>query len=323
MPAIRIIANPAAGGNSAYKSIPLINELIQKYELDAEVIQTTQRGHAIQLARQAVEDGCSIVVAAGGDGTLNEVINGLIQARGDEYRTDQSAATADFPALGVIAIGRGNDFAQGVGVPEELEACIQTLANGKRRPIDIGFVKGGRVPEGRFFGNCVGIGFDAMVTIQVMRMPRLGGFISFFLAVLKTIFVFYKGPKVQLDYNGRQESLGTLMVSIMNGQRLGGGFWLAPNSRPDDFVFDVCIVNQVNRRGILRLLPMFLKGTQGKDPAVRSVQTTHMTVTALEGSLPAHMDGEIISVEDKQLEIQLLPHQIDVIVPNEPNQQPT
>ncbi len=317
MSAIQIIANPAAGGGNARKLIPQLKELISQYNLDADLSITTHRGHAIQLARQAVKDGCKVVAAAGGDGTANEVINGLLQARGESWNPYQSAATENYPALGVISIGRGNDFAHGVGAPLELETAVKTLLNGKRRAIDLGLVKGGVIPQGRYFGNCVGMGFDAMATIQVMRMPRLGGFLSFFLAVLKTILIYYKGPKVQLDFNNQQLNLEALMVSVMNGQRLGGGFWLAPFGRPDDYVFDVCIAKQVGRLEILRLLPMFMKGTQGRHPAIGNVQTTEIKITALSGGLPAHMDGEIISENDQYLEIQLLPHQLDVIIPAE------
>lgn len=317
MPAILIIANPAAGGGSARKLIRKFSELVERYQLDAEIVTTTHRGHAIQLARQAVQDGYQVVAAAGGDGTVNEVINGLLQAREADWNPHQSAATENYPALGVISIGRGNDFAHGVGVPYELEQAFQTLANGKRRAIDLGQVKGGNVPDGRYFGNCVGVGFDAMTTIQVMRMPRLGGFLSFFLAVLKTIFIFYKGPVVKLEFNGQEFELPVLMVSIMNGQRLGGGFWLAPNSRPDDYVFDLCIAKQVSRMEILKIIPLFLKGTQAKHPAIGTGQTTHIQITAIQGGLPAQTDGEIISETDKSLEIQLLPHQIDVVIPAE------
>jgi diacylglycerol kinase (ATP) len=317
LPAIQIIANPTAGGGSARKVIPQLTKLVQKYQLDAVIHITTESGHAIDLARQAAEQGCSLIVAAGGDGTVNEVVNGLLLARSVDWNPNQSANTSAYPALGVISIGRGNDFAQGAGVPADLEEAVRTLAEGKRRVIDIGLVKGGIVPSGRYFCNCVGIGFDAMTTIQVKRMPRLGGFLSFFLAVLKTFLVYYKGPKVQLDFNGQQITLDALLVSIMNGQRLGGGFWLAPQGLPDDYVFDVCIAQQVGRLEIMRLLPMFLKGTQEKHPAIHNVQTTQIRIKALQGVLPAHMDGEIISETDRLLEIQLLPHQLDVIIPVE------
>ncbi len=321
MPAIQIIANPAAGGGSASKAIPRLTQLVSQANLDAAITITKKRGHAIDLAQQAVKDGCEIVVAAGGDGTVNEVINGLMLARPplppchpSELSQLPPVEPGRYPALGVLPIGRGNDFAQGVGAPETLEAAVQALVERKLRSFDVGKVYGGILPpEGRYFGNCVGVGFDAMTTIQVMRMPRLGGFLSFLLGVLKTILVFYKGPTVRLDFNEKQITLPTLMVAAMTGQRLGGGFWLAPNAKPDDGLFDLCMVNQVSRLEILRLIPMFTKGTQGKHPAVSSAQTNHLVITALQGGLPAHMDGEIICEEGQRLEMGLLPRQLEVV----------
>ena len=306
MPKIRIIANPAAGGGSARKKIPLIQRLLAETSLDAELILTERRGHGIELAREAAVNGRSIVVAAGGDGTLNEVINGLRMAR---------ELSGQSPALGVLCIGRGNDFAGSVGIPSDLEAGFQVLANDKRRTVDIGRVYGGFFPEGRYFGNCVGVGFDAMTTIQVSRMPRMGGFLSFMIAVLKTIFLYYKGPTVTIEYDDKTMTLPTLLVSVMNGRRLGGGFWLAPTAEPDDGLFDLCIAHQVSRMEILRLIPHFLKGTQGTQPAIKTGQARHVVITAQSGSLPAQTDGEILCVEGKRLEIELLAKQLDVISP--------
>jgi len=321
MASIHIIANPVAGGGSAHKHFPRLAQLVSQANLDAVIHTTSERGHATRLAEQAVKDGCEVVVAAGGDGTVNEVINGLMRSRAplpDCSPADLAqlppVEIGQYPALGVLAIGRGNDFAQGAGAPETLEAGVQALVERKTRLVDIGKVYGGDLPaEGRYFGNCVGIGFDAMTTIQVMRMPRLGGFLSFLLGVLKTILIYYKGPTVQLDYNGQQSSLPTLLVAAMTGQRLGGGFWLAPNAKPDDGLFDLCIANQVSQLEILRLIPMFTKGTQEQHPAVRSARTNHLVITALQGGLPAHMDGEIICEDGKRLEMGLLPKQMEVI----------
>jgi YegS/Rv2252/BmrU family lipid kinase len=306
MPTITIIANPAAGGGSARKKIPLLQRLVAERGLDAELLVTERRGHGIDLARQAALNGSEIVVSAGGDGTLNEVINGLMLARLDSDLR---------PALGVLCIGRGNDFAGSVGLPEDLEGGFQNLAQGKRRAVDIGRVYGGLFPEGRYFGNCVGVGFDAMTTIQVSRMPRMGGFLSFLIAVLKTIFLFYKGPTVAIDYDGQTMTLPTLLVSIMNGRRLGGGFWLAPTAKPDDGMFDLCIAHQVSRMEILRIIPLFMKGAQGSHPAIRTGQAKHIVITALQGGLPAQTDGEILCIDGQRLEVELLPKELEVIFP--------
>ena len=300
----KIIANPAAGGGSGRRAIPDIEHLFKDNLLDYELVRTERKGHAIKLAKEAVLAGFDVVVAAGGDGTVNEVINGILQA--DE---DGSWKTA----LGVLCIGRGNDFAHGVNIPYDLENAFGVLKEDKRRSIDIGRVVGGMFPEGRYFGNCVGVGFDAITTIEVSKLPRLGGFFSFLIAVLKTIFLFYRGPLVKVEYDEQTLTQRTLLVSVMNGRRLGGGFWMAPEAVSDDGYFDLCIAQEVRRRRILTLIPHFLKGTQATQPEITTGRGSRITITALEGNLPAQSDGEIINIDGQSLEIELLPSRLEVV----------
>jgi diacylglycerol kinase (ATP) len=311
---IYIIANPAAGGGSAAKRIPEIHNLIKETSLDAELVLTEHRGHAIELARNAILSGYEVIVAAGGDGTVNEVINGMLTI--SPSGTIRQAKDRKNASLGVLCIGRGNDFAGSIGIPPDLPEGFRVLKLGKRRLVDVGRVFGGLYPEGRFFGNCVGVGFDAVTTIQVSRMPRLGGFLSFFIAVLKTIFLYYKGPTVKLQYDDTEITLATLLVSIMNGRRLGGGFWLAPNALPDDGLFDLCIAEQMTRIEIFRIIPHFLKGTQGTQPKIHTGQAKHIIIQAVQGSLPAQTDGEILCVDGDRLEVAMLPGELEVVVPS-------
>jgi len=248
--------------------------------------------------------GWDVIVAAGGDGTANEVINGLMEAK----QAGQHSA-----ALGVLCIGRGNDFAHGVGVPYDLEYACRMLVEDHRRMIDVGRVAGGRYPQGRYFGNCVGVGFDAIGTIEVAKLPRLGGFLSYFIAVLKTIFLYYKAPLTTVEYDGQTLTQPSLMVSIMNGQRLGGGFVMAPDAEPDDGLFDLCIAHEVSRARMFSLIPHFLRGTQATQEPIKTGQAAHISITAVEGSLPAQTDGEILCTDGRHLEIELLARQIEVV----------
>jgi YegS/Rv2252/BmrU family lipid kinase len=304
---LKIIANPAAGGGSGAKSIPRIEQILTAHGLAYDLVSTGARGDAIELARQATIDGYAVVVAAGGDGTANEVINGLLKARGE--RSDLR------PALGVLGIGRGCDFAHTIGVPHELEAACQVLAQGNRRSIDLGRVRGELYPDGRYFGNCVGVGFDAIATIEVSKLPRLGGFLSFFIAVLKTIFLYYRAPLTRIEFDDQTITQPSLMISILNGRRLGGGFWMAPEARPDDNLFDLCIAREMSRLQMIRMIGHFLRGTQASQEPISTGRGARITITAVEGSLPAQTDGEIICVDGERLEIELLPHAIEVIAP--------
>ena len=141
--------------------------------------------------------------------------------------------------------------------------------------------------------------------------------LSFLLAILKTIFLFYKGPTVRLDYDDQTLTTSTLMLLTMNGKRMGTGFKMAPDAKPDDGLFDLVIVRQVSRLRIFSLIPHFMKGTQGSQPEVRTLRAARVAITAVEGALPAQSDGEIICVDGSRLDIEMLPHQVEVVCPNE------
>jgi diacylglycerol kinase family enzyme len=214
----------------------------------------------------------------------------------------------------VLCVGRGNDFACGAGAPIDLELGCWALAQAHRRTIDVGRVIGGRYPEGRYFGNGIGIGFDAVVGFEAVKMTRLQGFPSYLVAVLKTVFLYYKAPLVTIEYDGQTITQPLLMISVMNGQRMGGGFYMAPQGKPDDELFDLCIARQVSRARIFSLIPHFLKGTQATQEPIRMERARRVVVTAVEGTLPAHADGETLCTEGQQLEMEILSRQIDVIV---------
>ena len=299
-----VIANPAAHAGAAARAIPDVELLLVQHGLHCDLVVTTRPDQAADVAWQAAIDGYDVVVAAGGDGTANEVLNGLMTAK---------LAGKGAPAMGILGIGRGNDFGHGVGIPSGLAEACSVLANDYQRLIDVGRVVGGRFPEGRYFGNCVGVGFDAIGTIEANKLPRMGGFLTYFVAVLKTIFLYYQAPLVRIEYDGQTITQPSLMVSIMNGQRLGGGFLMAPDGQPDDGLFDLCIAGEVSRARMFALIPHFLRGTQATQEAISTARASRVSITALEGALPAQMDGEILCVDGDHLDIEMLPRQISVV----------
>ena len=298
----RLIVNPAAGGGTAEQSIPDIERRLRDMNLEFDLVKTERPWHAAELAQAAAAE-VDVVVAVGGDGTANEVLNGLMLAK----------KAGHIATMAVLCVGRGNDFAFGMGIPADLAAGCKALGDDHRRMIDVGHVVGGDFPEGRYFGNGVGIGFDAVVGFVAAKQKRLKGFISYFVAAIKTIFLYFKAPLVRLEFDGQPMNIHALMVSVMNGTRMGGGFMMAPNGKPDDCVFDLCIARQVSRPRIFGLMLKFMKGTQFAHSAISGGQTTHITVTAMEGSLPAHADGETLCLEGTKLEIEIVPHTLEIV----------
>ena len=164
--------------------------------------------------------------------------------------------------------------------------------------VDIGRVVGGLFPNGRYFGNGVGIGFDAVVGFEAAKLP-LTGLPAYLVAALKTIFSFARAPVLEVEYEDGDRKPWTLtqpflMVSIMNGQRLGGGFMMAPKGQNDDGMLDLCLASQVSRPAMVTLISRFMQGTQASHPAIQTGRAERVYVRAISGAIPAHADGETL-----------------------------
>jgi diacylglycerol kinase (ATP) len=298
-----LIVNPISGRGNGLISIPLIKSYLDRGQLEYNIVITEYPGHAIQLAKEAAKNSQN-VIAVGGDGTSNEVINGLMQTKLETGKTAR---------MGVIPVGRGNDFAYSMGIPIPLEESCACLLSAYSHLIDIGIAYGDNFPNGRYFGNGVGVGFDAVVGFESLKMKLLKGFASYVVAALKTIFVFYHAPLLEVKTENETFQMTALMVSIMNGIRMGGGFFMAPQGNPTDNQFDLCCVKHVSKLATFPLMLKFMKGTQASDPAVRFIQGSKIAITAIQGSIPAHADGETVCENGKQVRVELLPHQLELI----------
>ncbi len=298
------IINPIAGQGAGQFARPEIDKLAQDNHLDYEIVMTERLGHAIELARQAAMEGVRVVAAVGGDGTSNEVLNGLMQARTQGFTST---------SMGIISVGRGNDFAFGFGIPAGLQPGFQAIQAGKYNLVDVGRVSGGDFPQGRYFGNGVGIGFDAVVGFEALKLTHLHGFLNYLVAALRTILLYFNAPLVQIDYDNQQLTQPSLMVSVMNGRRMGGGFMMAPEARQDDGLLDMCIAGQLSRLGILAMIPRFMNGTQASQPRITTGRAAKIHVVALNGSLPAHADGETICTAGKELTMEIVPQAVNII----------
>jgi diacylglycerol kinase (ATP) len=302
MPGILLIVNPTSGRGYAGRSLTMIEQEMKKYNLDYKLALTERPWHAADIAEQAARDGFDIVVVASGDGTANEVLNGLMRAKNAGF---------DKTAMGQIAVGTGNAF--GMNIPGGVEIGCKILAENYRRRMDVGIVKGGDYPEGRYFGNGVGIGFDAATGFVAAKIRWIRGLLLYLIAAIETIFIYYKAPTVKLQYEGKELVQPSLMISIMNGRRMGGGFFFAPNGDPGDGIFDMCIAQSAGRLRIFGLIPYFMKGTQASQKEVAMDQCRKVIATAISGSLPVHCDGETVCHDGKELSIELLPAQIEFV----------
>lgn len=302
-----VIYNCTAAQGRAGERLPEVEELLRSRGVDYVLETTGYRGHAIELARDAAINGSYAgVVAAGGDGTSNEVLNGLMAARN---------AGSIPPPLTVLAIGRGNDFAYGAGIPDDLEECVETLVSGRAVPIDIGYLEGGLFPEGRYFGNGIGIGFDTIVGFEAAKMKRVKGFGAYLLGAVKTLIFYYRSPMLRMVIDGREEHRRCMQVSIMNGRRMGGAFFMTPRAETDDGAFDLCIAGTPTRRQMLVLIVKYMKGAQEGHSQITMGRATELRISSEEGPLAIHTDGETVSETHTDLTVRCVHHALEVLRP--------
>lgn len=299
-----VILNPVAAKGAAGARREELETLLNAHGLVYDLVQTEYVWHAAELAREAGKKGYEVVVACGGDGTMNEVINGLMIAS-DNGET--------IPSMGALALGRGNDFAHGADIPSELAAGVVTLVEGKKRALDVGLIRGGLYPEGRYFGNGVGIGFDTIVGLHAAKMKIIKGFMTYVAGAIKTFVLYPIAPLVRFGHDSILIEQESHQISIMNGDRMGGTFFMAPYAQNYDGLFDFCIATRLRRRDMAASIVRYTKGTQGELPFFKMGRAEHFSVEALKGGLYIHADGETICENGIKVEIECLPGRIQMI----------
>lgn len=296
-----LIVNPAAGRGAGARLSQPIAERLHDHGLEFDLVTTTGAHDATRLAREAVAEGRETVVAVGGDGTFNEVLNGLLQTEDELLDT----------ALGLLPIGTGNDFAFGAGLPLDLWEACEVVARGHSRSLDLGLFRADN-EEPRFFGNGIGIGFDAMANIESRKIKRLRGTLLYLVAVIRTLAFYYDAPRTTLCVDGEERVQPSLMVSVMNGRRMGGGFYMTPTSEMDDGLLDLCVAGKVSRPKMVSFVPRFMRGTHTTDPDITMGQGRKVTIVS-ESPWAAQLDGEIYGVGASRYEVELLPQRMRLI----------
>jgi len=301
---IWIIFNPTAGKGKAAKLLPKIEMIFVRSERDFQIILTKSAGHAIEIVRDLQINDEDIIVAAGGDGTCNEVIHALLT------RKNSSSVP---PLFGIIPIGRGNDFAFTPKIPQDIEKACKIILDGKFCSLDAGFVKGEFFPDGRYFINGIGIGFDTKVGFEAAKMKIKSGF-SYMIGALIMLIRFEKSPVVQIKFDDNEVTLSAVLISIVNGRRMGGSFYMGPNAVLDDGFLDLCYVHHQEKRGkLINIFSHYTKGTQSECEGVNMTRAKKFHLKAVEGGMAAHCDGETICYEGKELEINCLPGALRLI----------
>lgn len=299
---VKIILNPMADMRHAWRAANDLRPQINEYG-GVEWSGTVYPTHATLLARQAAESGYDMVIAMGGDGTVHEVVNGLMQVPQDRR-----------PILGVVPVGSGNDFAHAMGIPMEADRALAHALNGEASAIDIGLMTDERGRK-EYFDNTLGIGFDAVVTIRSHRLPVVRGFLMYLMAVIQTIVLNFDPILMQMEIDGQPREQRNLLLAICNGPREGGGFLLAPDATTDDGLLHYAMIRKVSRLMMFRLIPEVMRGTHARFEQVTIGTCKRMSVTA-DRPMFIHADGEIYTSFDsnlKKVAFEILPGALKVV----------
>ena len=269
-----IIINPAAGRGAARRAEAPVCRAFRAQGWAVDVARTEGPGHGQELAAQAVSQGARHVVAVGGDGTVHDVANGLLQSDGDA-------------ALGVVPIGSGNDFAKMLGVYRHDPArAVARLVTAQSRRFDAGRVLN------EWFVNSVGFGFGPAVVRTRNAMPNLRGFLSYMVPILKTFFKF-EPPLFDVAAPGFRERGYMMMVEVCNGTTSGGSYRFAPDADPADGKMDVCLIRRVSLPRFLLAIPRVMRGTHLGMREVVLIKTAKVVIRSPEQPLVVHVDGEL------------------------------
>lgn len=301
---VKLILNPMADMGRAWKTANDLRPIAQEFKGDLTWSGTVYPTHAIELARQAAEEGYDMVIAMGGDGTAHEVMNGLMQVPAEKR-----------PVMGVVPIGSGNDFAFSIGINQKAGHALAHALNAENiQPVDIGLMTD---EHGRkeYFDNTLGIGFDAVVTIRSHKLPVVKGFLMYLTAVIQTIVLNHNPAKIHVEADTGDWDGELLMLTLCNGPREGGGFMLSPDSKNNDGLMESVAVTKVSRAMMFRLVPEFMSGTHMRFKQIRMGGFKKMSITS-DLPLYIHADGEIFTSFGSNLKkasFEILPQALKVV----------
>jgi len=291
-----LIVNPEARHGETARLLPVIETLLAN--LPHDTVLTEKVGHATEIAASRGSDYAT-VVAAGGDGTMHEVLNGIMRIPAEAR-----------PRLGCLPTGSGNDTRRTLGVPTDLTEAALVLATGETRRFDVGLC------NGIFFNNSFAAGLDAKVTAKAVEFKvtkQRSGLWLYLTALLHVLFHDLASFLVSVDFDGEgARTYDTLIVAVTQGPTYGGGFFITPEARPDDGLFDVCMIDPLSLPQALVRLPFVVFG---KHTGMKVVHMSRHTSVVIECDrpVPAQIDGEVLL--ESRYEITMLPQAIECIVP--------
>jgi diacylglycerol kinase (ATP) len=271
------VVNPASGNGAAGKVWPKTRALAAGRGLDGDALLTEAPGHAVELARRAAEDGARLVVAVGGDGTINEIVNGLLESENSGVE------------LAVLPQGTGDDFARTFGIPTNPELAAAAAAGGVARSVDVG--RASFVGGERYFANFAGAGISGAIARRGARTSRRLGAKAAYMWATATVFVRWSSVPMRIELDGETREGAMYEVVVSNGKYAAGGMKIAPDALPDDGQFDAVLIGDISKADFVTTFPKIYRGRHTTHPKVEVIRATKIAVDASE-PLPVVLDGE-------------------------------
>ncbi len=301
----KVILNPYAGRWLAKSQRGVVENELRAAGIEYDITSTEGAGHGTQLAREAVEQGYSPVIAAGGDGTISEIVNGMLQASGDHVP----------PPLGIIPLGTANDLVINLGLPVDIAQSIQVISTGGQRKIDIGEVSYGEPSQKRYFDNNSAIGLEPTVTLIQQRMTNLRGILRY---VIASVMGIMRNPswQIQLEWDAGRYDGPVTLITVGNCP-LTGGLYMAPHANPYDGKLTFVYGYMSSRMQMLMLLPKTMQPGPGnyiEHPNIHEIHAEWLRIR-LDSPTPLHADGEIQTEEATEVSYTIYPARLPVLLP--------
>lgn len=298
-----VVINPNASKGKGEVKAKRISEYFKEAGWNCTVAYTQGEGHAEKLAKSGAENGFKTIIAAGGDGTVNEVVNGIMR----------SNKNVD---MGIIPVGRGNDFAWIAGIPTDWKKASDIIIKGTPIKTDVGYAKGTDVDK--YFLNGMGFGFEPMVNFRAQEYKHLNGMASYVAAFISILMNSPKGYEVSMSLDGGEtRNFKTQQISMNNGRRMGSSFLMTPRAEIDDGLLDFMFTNRLYKGfGLIGLVLKFFKGAMVSDKENFSYgNAKHVVIDVFGQGAVSHVDGEEFERAGNHFEIDILPSAVSLYRP--------
>jgi YegS/Rv2252/BmrU family lipid kinase len=299
-----VLVNPNAGNRKGQKDWNRISELFAREGVGIVTVFSERKGHAIELTRQAVTDGFRKIIVVGGDGTLNEAVNGIF--------AQDICATSEI-TIGLIPVGTGNDWGKMFAIPLVYEGAVKVIKEAKTLIHDVGLVSYhvGNELHKRYFLNIAGLGFEALVVRKTNIQKEKGrSSKAIYLFNLLSSLVSYRKTMAQITIDGKTSSARVFSINVGNGRYCGGGMRQTPEAVPDDGLLDVTVLKEMGRLEIIRNLKLLYDGTILSHPKADGYRTSKISIST-ESILYAEADGELLG--HTPVEFTIIPASVKIV----------